>query len=769
MNFQLFKTVLLLILLNFVLFNFSFAQSSAVLSTSGKSDYSILIVENDVITSNAAKQLSFYLNKVTGANFPIKVVNKSASENNTAKFIFVGSLTHLASFKPNKAIDKSKSTNESIYIDIEKGGNIYLLGGSKRSTLYAVFQFLEDYVGCRWWTPTEEMIPKKSNLKLQPTQFYYVPPFDYRSHFITNSTKDAKFATILKENGYNQPLSGEWGSRIDIVGWAHTFKQLIPVSDYFKAHPEWFSDSSNEDKPATKQSPIPNSSSYQLCLENKDLFQVFLKNTLKWIKDVKDKRPDVSIFSVSINDNEKYCRCSDAINLIRKEGSPSASLINFLNKLIIEIHKTYPDVKLQTLAYQKYITPPRTIKPHKDIIVMVAPINVVLSRGLRDNVNTKILSDIQNWGSISNENFYWGYNTNFNQFLMPFSALQFLKEDLLVLKQNNYKGIFLQDNNYTNGIGYFLDMQAWVVGKMLWNPNLNVDKLVQEFTTNYYGDGGSCLYEYYTLLSTAFKNSSNKHTPFSMDFSYINKDILKQCNDLFDKALIVTKNNRIHQDRVSKERFVLDYMNNVMFNYNPTKKSRQADLNNFNKRLQKAGVKKTGINQSVIDNIYGTADKLSTITGLEVSKEGGAIVIQEAQFVLDQKGKLTDLYRDTFASNKLSASIDGSAKGWSVQIQPGKNAHNLNPKTDYKVQVSMKVAVKGNTKSWGNVEFGLYNTSTKKLKIKKLIKVSDISQKSYTILSVFNTKIETSDIIYVSLKDATVDKMYIDKFEIAKE
>src|SRR5690606_21216333 len=133
----------------------------------------------------------------------------------------------------------------------------------------------------------------------------------------------------------------------------------IPVDKYFDEHPEWFVDPGNGNKPATHNSKMPEDRNTQLCLENEELFNEFLNNTLDWIKSTKQKKPNINIFSVSINDNQRYCQCLECAEVIKAEGAPSGSLIRFVNKLSVEVKKRYPKVELQTLAYFSFLKPPK--------------------------------------------------------------------------------------------------------------------------------------------------------------------------------------------------------------------------------------------------------------------------------------------------------------------------------------------------------------------------------------------------------------------------
>ena len=73
----------------------------------------------------------------------------------------------------------------------------------------------------------------------------YTPPFRYREHFTTSVQRDPLFATRLRENGHHQKQGEELGGHYSILGFVHTFDQLLPPAKYFKEHPEWYSDANS--------------------------------------------------------------------------------------------------------------------------------------------------------------------------------------------------------------------------------------------------------------------------------------------------------------------------------------------------------------------------------------------------------------------------------------------------------------------------------------------------------------------------------------------
>ena len=118
------------------------------LATKGRSEYVIVVGENAPSNEqHAAAELAHFLAKVTGANFKVQPVGKAGAG---AK-IAVGPA---AALKLDPKINLKGLGADGIVIQT-RPPHLILTGGpgAPRGTLYAVYTFLEDMVGCRWWTP----------------------------------------------------------------------------------------------------------------------------------------------------------------------------------------------------------------------------------------------------------------------------------------------------------------------------------------------------------------------------------------------------------------------------------------------------------------------------------------------------------------------------------------------------------------------------------------------------------------------------------------
>ena len=113
------------------------------------------------------------------------------------------------------------------------GNDLILAGGRPRGTLYAVYTFLEDHVGCRWWSSTASTIPKKPTLKIGGIDVRYVPPLEYRESFWFDAF-DGDWAVRNKCNGHCAELDAKRGGKHIYQGFVHTFYPLIPPAEYFE-------------------------------------------------------------------------------------------------------------------------------------------------------------------------------------------------------------------------------------------------------------------------------------------------------------------------------------------------------------------------------------------------------------------------------------------------------------------------------------------------------------------------------------------------------
>lgn len=432
----------------------------------------------------AAAELARFLGQIAGGEF--KVQNEGNKESSC---IFVG---------PGAAkwADTQFSTDglgaEGIVLRTA-GDDLILAGGRPRGTLYAVYTFLEDQLGCRWWSSTESKIPRKRMIVVDKLDIRYVPPLEYRSPFWTDAF-DGDWSARNKANGQSHRLEAKHGGKHIYEGFVHTFYPLIPPEKYFAEHPEWFSEI--EGKRTTENA--------QLCLTNEDMRKELVKNLKQNLRN----NPQATIASVSQNDWHRNCQCAQCAAIDQEEGSPAGLMLRFVNAVAADIEQEFPNVALSTLAYQYTRKPPKITKPRPNVIVQLCSIECSFCKPLADERNKAFRDDIIGWSQISNRLYIWDYTTNFRHYILPHPNLRVLGPNVKFFADHNVTGIFEQ-GAYTSYGAEMAELRAWALAKLLWDPTRDGEALVNEFLSGYYGPAASSIKAYLKVMHDGVEASGD--------------------------------------------------------------------------------------------------------------------------------------------------------------------------------------------------------------------------------------------------------------------
>lgn len=79
-----------------------------------------------------------------------------------------------------------------------------------------------------------------------------------------------------------------------------------------------------------------------------------------------------------------------------------------------------------------------------------------------------------------------------------------LGPNIKVFRDNNAIGIF-EEAQYQSLASEFQEMKTWVVTKLLWNPEQDVNLLVEDFIGGFYGNAAPKVLEYYQLCQSLVK------------------------------------------------------------------------------------------------------------------------------------------------------------------------------------------------------------------------------------------------------------------------
>ena len=527
-------------------FSASHLQSAAQrLFKNGKTDFVIVLSDSpSLVEQTAANELKAFLDKSSRINWQI-VSEKDAPENTPQ--ILIGNSLRAGKFFPE--VNTETIPYDGIEIRL-KGNKLLLTGHEQRGVLYAVYTFLENVLDVRWWTSTEQKVPTYKSLKLKPLNISYAPKLIYREAYYKDAL-DTIFAARIKYNGHFQKIAPEYGGHHRFTYFVHSFYSLIPPRRYFDSHPEWFSEING----------VRKHEQAQLCLSNEEMRQELTKNALEALR----KNPGSKFLSVSQNDWYGYCTCEKCRQIAEEEGSQSGPLIRFVNAVAADIEKEFPDVFIETLAYQYTRKPPKLVKPRLNVIIRLCTIECSFVEPLTGKRNQSLSEDMQGWSQIAHQLFVWDYVTNFHSYILPHPNLHVLAPNIRFFVDNGTIGLFEQGDSYCT-VGDFVRLRNWVIARLLWDQSLDDKKLTREFLTGYYGKKATpILLKYFDILINKAISSGKHIGCFNENTDeWLDYETLCKATAMFDKAIAAAekeggKDSEFVQ-RLRRERLPLEHV-----------------------------------------------------------------------------------------------------------------------------------------------------------------------------------------------------------------
>lgn len=558
-------------------------ETRYVLAERGRTDWTIVVGGGATAAERrAARELQAHLREMSGAELPIV---DGASAPRAAREIRVGfceGAAELGDFAPEELVFGAEE-----FALRSAGGALWIVGGRPRGVIYGVYAFLERYFGCRWFTATVSRVPKRETLELAgPIDVRDKPRLEYREPFFTEA-RDPDWAVRNRVNGHFPPLDEERGGRVRYVEpFVHTFDALVPVAEHYDAHPEYFSEVGG----------VRLREQTQLCLTNEDVFRLALAKLRAWI----DENPEASIVSVSQNDWEHPCECPSCRAIDEAEGNYSGTLIRFVNRLAEALEVDYPRLAIDTLAYQYTRKPPALTRPRPNVIVRLCSIECCFSHPLAacgeklllknsKGTGDSFTADLIAWGRICERLYVWDYVTNFSNYVLPFPNYGVLQPNLRLFAENNVKGVFEQGSYSEGGGGEFAELRAYLLAKLLWNPDADAEDIVDDFLAGVYGPGGPRLRVYLDELTRVASRPELHASIYDRpDAGYLTPELLALADRCFEEAEALAPDEAT-LDRLRRARLPIRYAKLCFLP--PDAPGRDDELDGFLADVERAGIR----------------------------------------------------------------------------------------------------------------------------------------------------------------------------------
>ena len=259
----------------------------------------------------------------------------------------------------------------------------------------------------------------------------------------------------------------------------------------FTEHPEWFGMDEQGQRTAAP--------SRVFCSSNPQAVDWLTAHVIEYLED----RPEIEVFDFWPPDGAKWCTCPECAKL----GSPVERHAKLVNAMTEALHREQPGVRLECIAYSSYLEPPTTELPHS-LLVDLCPIAQSFERQIDDPAsatNAKYAAALKGWkkvhsGPLSVYSYYRKYAWN----SLPVQIPHYMQNDLRFYVANGARGI----STYAEpGDWATYELNHYVLGRLAWNPEVDVDALIHEFCEARYGSAEQAGYKGLETLAQVVRHA----------------------------------------------------------------------------------------------------------------------------------------------------------------------------------------------------------------------------------------------------------------------
>lgn len=450
--------------------------------------------------SRGAEILKAYLELATGANIPVIEEGKNIPAGMGVIHVGdteLGLKTDLA--LPDVRYGNDAFPNISGYLVKTVAPDVLVIRGkTDRATMLGVIGFLKRYAGIRhYWAcgagGIGDVVPKNPTLRIPELEWRDWPYFVSRiiggiGQFGPPPPPAQK--KVVTEYFFRMNYS---------IPAMHSYYKLLPVEKYGKEHPEYFPLFEKDKRyvpviPAEGPGKGRDPHGWQPCVSNPDVVRIMADALIDHFR----KNPDVIAIDLVVNDGYGDCMC-DKCHAMDPPGTDYANRIGlcdryvkFNNKVCDLVAKEFPDKIITFVAYGSMRLPPATVKLHP----MLMPV-LTMSR------DTNAFEHWDSWMKTSTRHMgIYCYHDDQLYFIMPkIDVHQSAKRIRYIVASGMARHFYQEMYPF-----WPLDaMVPYVESELLWDPRLDVDAILEEYYTKFFGPSAASMKGFYQALESGYE------------------------------------------------------------------------------------------------------------------------------------------------------------------------------------------------------------------------------------------------------------------------
>lgn len=407
--------------------------------------------------------------------------------------------------------------------------------GSARScgTAWGVLEFLERFVGVRWYYPDAlgRDVPKRATLAVPPTWIEDAPVFRKREIWRTGHP----FLRV----GNSWPVS----VRVHTTAWGGIKKY-------------------RDDRPEIYELKADGARDFNLnCFGSPRTLDTFLENLEAHFNNGASIRLGIRGDTITISPSDHWfqCRCAFCRSLWWPEagrfGEASRIVGSFAEKASKEVLKRWPDKTLLYLPYANYTLCPPGLQFPGNVEVQLCAMpglarykDPIVEAAEQANIDAWIRASgrkIQNWHYSC-----WPADRTTAPYVFPHVIQNHYRKN-----RDKTVGSFINGPDFQHQghwPRFHVSLYCWL--KLLWNPDFNVDAALDEYCRRLYGPAAGTLRRLLQLQMNGWEDRpwpDGKLTPQAIhEISYPRKDVLAM-QALLEQARQEAGTNQLVRQRIS--------------------------------------------------------------------------------------------------------------------------------------------------------------------------------------------------------------------------
>jgi hypothetical protein len=357
------------------------------------------------------------------------------------------------------------------------GHRVYLAGNNDRSHYFAAAELLRRW-GCRWYMPTEfgECIPERRDLTVSDLDYAYSPPFEIRTYWISwigdnTGAEDFRLRNMMTDRSAMPPTGHALGKYTKGLGKG-TFS-----------------------------------------------FPITAPETARHVaKQVEKQFVDGQAFSLGMEDGSYDSNYPNDQKLMKLQWdkyfmrwSVTDPMLELYNNVARELQEKHPDStgKIGFLAYANMTIPPtRKMVAERSLYCELAPIDIDPIHGMDDPQSPprrEYRDMMYKWAKIMQGRLcIYDYDQGMLVWRdIPNPSHQAFQQDVKHYRKAGVLGVNTESRNAIATT--FLNLH--IRGRLMWNPDEDVDALLKEFYPNFYGPAAEPMEVYWSSIFDAWENT----------------------------------------------------------------------------------------------------------------------------------------------------------------------------------------------------------------------------------------------------------------------